>query len=122
MYQSGPQFPVDIGAVAIDLDGTLLDTLPDIAEAADRMLAELGRPPVAPEIVRGYVGDGIPRLTKRLLTGLPRRRARSRARSRSRWRHSSATTATPSHAARGPSPASSPAWNACARRGFGSLA
>jgi phosphoglycolate phosphatase len=72
MHQpSRPQLPVDIGAVAIDLDGTLLDTLPDIVEAADRMLTELGRPPVGPEIVRSYIGDGIPRLTKRLLTGLP---------------------------------------------------
>ena len=71
MYPPRPQLPVDIGAVAIDLDGTLLDTLPDIAAAADRMLTELGRPPVGPEIVRGYIGDGIPRLTKRLLTGLP---------------------------------------------------
>ena len=69
--QPRPQLPVDIGAVAIDLDGTLLDTLPDIAEAADRMLTEMGRSPVGPEIVRGYIGEGIPRLTKRLLTGLP---------------------------------------------------
>jgi phosphoglycolate phosphatase len=61
----------DVSAVAIDLDGTLLDTLPDITEAADRMLAELGRPPAGPEIVRGYIGNGIARLTKRLLTGLP---------------------------------------------------
>jgi len=59
----------EVGAVAIDLDGTLLDTLPDIAEAADRMLVELGRAPAGAEIVRGYIGNGIPRLTKRLLTG-----------------------------------------------------
>jgi phosphoglycolate phosphatase len=56
-------------AVAIDLDGTLLDTLPDIAQAADDMLADLGRPTAGEDIVRGYIGRGIPRLVKRLLTG-----------------------------------------------------
>ncbi len=59
----------EVKGVALDLDGTLLDTLPDIAEAADRMLADLGRAPAGPEIVRRYVGNGIPRLAKRLLTG-----------------------------------------------------
>jgi phosphoglycolate phosphatase len=61
------RFQVD--AVAIDLDGTLLDTLPDIAEAAERMLRELGRPPAGEERVRDCIGNGIPRLVKRLLTG-----------------------------------------------------
>ncbi len=58
-----------VQAVALDLDGTLLDTLPDIAEAANRMLADLGRPPADLATVRSYIGDGIPRLTKRLLSG-----------------------------------------------------
>lgn len=58
-----------VAGVAIDLDGTLLDTLPDIAEAAGRMLEELGRPRADLPTVRSYIGDGIPRLTKRLLTG-----------------------------------------------------
>jgi phosphoglycolate phosphatase len=58
-----------VQAAALDLDGTLLDTLPDIAEAANRMLADLGRPRADLATVRGYIGDGIPRLTKRLLSG-----------------------------------------------------
>jgi phosphoglycolate phosphatase len=58
-----------IKAVAVDLDGTLLDTLPDIAEAADRTLRDLGRPAAGSRIVRGYIGRGIPTLVKRLLTG-----------------------------------------------------
>jgi len=58
-----------VKAVALDLDGTLLDTLPDIAEAANRMLGDLGRPRTDLATVRGYIGDGIQRLTKRLLTG-----------------------------------------------------
>ena len=62
-------FPIDARAAAFDLDGTLLDTLPDIAAAAVSMLEALGRPPVSEFTVRGFIGNGIPRLTKRLLTG-----------------------------------------------------
>jgi len=58
-----------VSAVACDLDGTLLDTLPDLAEAGNRMLADLGRAPVSTQTVRSFIGNGIPRLTKRLLTG-----------------------------------------------------
>jgi phosphoglycolate phosphatase len=59
----------EVSAVAVDLDGTLLDTLPDIAQAADRMLVDLGRPAAGEARVRDYIGRGIPRLVKRLLTG-----------------------------------------------------
>jgi len=69
MQQQFPPWAAQVEAVAIDLDGTLLDTLPDIAQAADRMLLELGRPAAGPELVRGYIGNGIPRLVQRLLTG-----------------------------------------------------
>jgi phosphoglycolate phosphatase len=63
------QFPLAVKAAAFDLDGTLLDTLPDIAEAAQRTLADLGRADPGQETVRRYIGDGIAQLTKRLLTG-----------------------------------------------------
>jgi phosphoglycolate phosphatase len=63
------RFPLSVKAAAFDLDGTLLNTLPDIAEAARRMLNDMGRPEVGQEVVRRYVGDGIQRLAKRLLTG-----------------------------------------------------
>ncbi len=56
-------------AVALDLDGTLLDTVPDIAAAANAMLADLGRPAVDEARVRDYVGNGIERLVHRLLSG-----------------------------------------------------
>ena len=56
-------------AVGFDLDGTLLDTLPDIAAAGNVMLAALGRPVVDEDVVRGFIGDGVAMLTKRLLTG-----------------------------------------------------
>ena len=56
-------------AIAFDLDGTLLETVPDLAAAADAMLAELGRPAAGEDRVRRYVGNGIERLVHRLLTG-----------------------------------------------------
>ncbi len=52
-----------------DLDGTLLDTAPDLAVAANAMLADLGRPAVSLDDVMRYIGKGIPRLIERLLTG-----------------------------------------------------
>ena len=61
-------FPIAIRAVAFDLDGTLVETLPDLHESANRMLAQIGRPPVPESTVRAYIGDGVDRLVKRLLT------------------------------------------------------
>ena len=64
-------FPIEIKAIAFDLDGTMVETLPDLHESAVRMLAQIGRPPVSESVVRAYVGDGVDRLVKRLLTGTP---------------------------------------------------
>ena len=64
-------FPIEIKAIAFDLDGTLVETLPDLHESAIRMLAQIGRPPVSESTVRASVGDGVDRLVKRLLTGEP---------------------------------------------------
>jgi phosphoglycolate phosphatase len=60
-------FPLAVKAVTIDLDGTLLDTIPDLAAAANMMLAELGRPPLDIEVIRTFVGKGITRLVERTL-------------------------------------------------------
>jgi len=60
---------VSIKLVAFDLDGTLVDTEPDIAWAVDRMMRELGLPMPGAEQVRRWVGDGATRLIKRALTG-----------------------------------------------------
>ena len=54
-------------AVLFDLDGTLIDTLPDLHAAACAMLNDLGRPPLPLESIRAYVGRGIPNLIKRVL-------------------------------------------------------
>ena len=54
-------------AVLIDLDGTLLDTAPDLAAAANRMRADLGLPPLAVELVATFIGKGIAMLVRRAL-------------------------------------------------------
>jgi phosphoglycolate phosphatase len=61
-------FPIPVRAIAFDLDGTLLDTAPDIATAANAMLAELGRAPLAEGRLRDFIGKGIPNLVRRTLT------------------------------------------------------
>jgi phosphoglycolate phosphatase len=64
---SGVSFPLPVKGVTIDLDGTLLDTIPDLAVAANRMLQELGRPPLDIHLIRTFVGKGITRLVERTL-------------------------------------------------------
>ena len=56
-------------AVLFDLDGTLLETVPDLAEAANRMLAAMGRPALPVELIATFVGRGIGRLVERALAG-----------------------------------------------------
>jgi phosphoglycolate phosphatase len=56
-------FPFDV--VAFDLDGTLADTLPDIAAALNHTLAALGRPRVDPESVRHLIGEGARELLRK---------------------------------------------------------
>jgi phosphoglycolate phosphatase len=61
------EFPLSICAVTIDLDGTLLDTIPDLAIAANEMLATMKRPALDVELIRTFVGKGIPRLVEKTL-------------------------------------------------------
>ena len=61
--------PVSIQAIVIDLDGTLLDTAPQLAEAANRMLRDMDYAPVSQELLARYIGNGISWLVKRALTG-----------------------------------------------------
>jgi phosphoglycolate phosphatase len=60
--------PLSVKAVMIDLDGTLLDTIPDLAAAANGMLTELGMPALPVATIRNYVGKGIANLIERTLT------------------------------------------------------
>ncbi|PZW41147.1 MULTISPECIES: phosphoglycolate phosphatase [unclassified Pseudomonas] len=55
--------------VMFDLDGTLVDSVPDLATAVDRMLVELGRKPAGVERVRQWVGNGARVLVRRALAG-----------------------------------------------------
>nr|WP_314479075.1 phosphoglycolate phosphatase [uncultured Pseudomonas sp.] len=55
--------------VMFDLDGTLVDSVPDLAAAVDRMLLELGRPAAGLEAVRHWVGNGAQVLVRRALAG-----------------------------------------------------
>src|SRR3546814_14367001 len=58
-------------AVLLDLDGTLLDTIPDLANAANAMRQELGLPVLAPETIATYVGKGTEHLVMRALPNNP---------------------------------------------------
>lgn len=55
-------------AILIDLDGTLVDSIPGLSEAARRMMVELGLPPPPQSEVETYVGKGIAKLVERVLT------------------------------------------------------
>lgn len=50
-----------------DLDGTLVDSIPDLTIAIDNMLQDLSRPPAGIEKVTMWVGNGVPSLIKRAL-------------------------------------------------------
>ena len=54
-------------AAIFDLDGTLLDTLEDIADSANAVLRRLGYPQHNLETYRYFVGDGIEKLIQRSL-------------------------------------------------------
>ena len=54
-------------ALIFDVDGTLVDSLPDLRAALNSMLAGLSRPELADSEVRRMIGDGTPALVKRAL-------------------------------------------------------
>ncbi len=49
----------NIRAIAIDLDGTLLDTIPDLCGAVNLVLADLKLAPLHIELVKTFVGKGL---------------------------------------------------------------
>jgi phosphoglycolate phosphatase len=61
--------PLTVKMVMIDLDGTLIDSAPDIAASANRMLAALGMATYEQDQVAKWIGNGVSRLVKRALTG-----------------------------------------------------
>jgi phosphoglycolate phosphatase len=53
--------------VLIDVDGTLVDSVPDLAYCVDAMMRELDMPERGEAQVRQWVGNGVERLVKRAL-------------------------------------------------------
>ena len=64
---SGGAAIIDVGAIAFDLDGTLLDTVHELATAVNALLDELGHPPLALEVVGALIGKGMANLVRRAL-------------------------------------------------------
>ncbi|MEK7403837.1 MAG: phosphoglycolate phosphatase [Acidobacteriota bacterium] len=50
-----------------DLDGTLIDSKEDLAQAVNAARAHLGLPPIHNHLIHSYVGDGAPVLIRRAL-------------------------------------------------------
>ena len=68
--ESVPAFDAErIRLVLFDLDGTLVDSVRDLAWCGNEMLARLGMPRQDPEAARAWVGNGVERFVKRFLTG-----------------------------------------------------
>lgn len=55
--------------ILLDLDGTLVDSVPDLAYSVDVMMERLGLPRRGEAEVRHWVGNGVERLVRRALTG-----------------------------------------------------
>jgi phosphoglycolate phosphatase len=59
--------PQNAQAIIFDLDGTLLDTLDDLADSGNAALARLGLPQHPVDAYRYFVGLGVAELTRRML-------------------------------------------------------
>jgi phosphoglycolate phosphatase len=57
----------DIRLISFDLDGTLVDSVPDLAAAVDKVLEEIPLPPAGEDKVSRWVGNGSLKLVERAL-------------------------------------------------------
>jgi phosphoglycolate phosphatase len=55
--------------VLVDVDGTMVDSVPDLAFCVDEMMTQLGMPTHGENRVREWVGNGVERLVRRALIG-----------------------------------------------------
>ena len=55
--------------IMIDVDGTLVDSVPDLAYCIDEMMQKLGLQKWGEDKVRHWVGNGVPKLVERALSG-----------------------------------------------------
>ncbi|OCG24881.1 phosphoglycolate phosphatase, bacterial [Gilliamella sp. App2-1] len=60
----------DIQAIAFDLDGTLVDSVPGLALATQNMLADLNLPTISNEQVKNFVGNGIDIMLERVFKAI----------------------------------------------------
>ena len=58
---------MDIKVIIFDLDGTLLNTLDDLADSTNLALAEFGYPPKSIAEIKQYVGNGVAKLIERAI-------------------------------------------------------
>lgn len=66
-------------AMVFDLDGTLIDSVPDIHAAAIKMLTDEGRAPLSIDKIRSFIGHGVPALISKVMNEIdenPEDRAR----------------------------------------------
>lgn len=56
-----------MGVVIFDLDGTLVDTVPDLQGAVNAMLAARGYPALSSDQIRSFVGNGVPEMVRRTM-------------------------------------------------------
>jgi phosphoglycolate phosphatase len=63
----GTKQPIKL--VIFDLDGTLIDSLPDLVDATNQMRASFGLTPLSEEEVRRLIGQGARSLVERALAG-----------------------------------------------------
>ncbi len=61
MQKINPEF------ILIDLDGTLIDSVPDLAYCVDKTMKQVGLPVRGHKAVRNWVGNGVQRLVERAL-------------------------------------------------------
>lgn len=82
--------------IMFDLDGTLIDSAPDLAVAVNSMLADYGREPLTVGEIRRMIGDGVAKLVARALAARQCEPADAAAAERSFMRHyeSAATSLT----------------------------
>jgi len=59
----------DKKVIIFDLDGTLIDSVPDLALSINKMLTQLKRPNFSEEIIRSWVGNGAITLVRRAILG-----------------------------------------------------
>ena len=63
----GTSTTTDVKGVVFDMDGTLLNTLPDLTALTNAVLSDLGYPTHTEEAIRGFIGDGVRALMMRAM-------------------------------------------------------